>query len=83
MRRRWSCLTMLLGRCIVVLLQRVGARGIHRESGAGYAVTFRSPGAEVSHLTMLGTEGAPGIAFPGAGLATEGAGHAGIILCRD
>ncbi len=71
------CLTVLLGRCIVVLLQRVGERGIHRESGAGYAVTFRCPGAEVGHLTMLRTEGTPGIAFPGAGLVAEGADHAG------
>lgn len=70
------CLTGLLGCCIVVLLQRVGERGIHRESGAGYAVTFRCPGAEVGHLTMLRTEGAPGIAFPGAGLVAEGADHA-------
>jgi hypothetical protein len=27
-------------------------------------------------LTMLRTEGAPGIAFPGAGLVAEGANHA-------
>ena len=36
---------------------------------------FRCPGAEVGHLASFRAKGAPGIAFPGAGLATEGAGH--------
>ena len=37
---------------------------------------FRCPGAEVGHLASFGAEGAPGVAFTGAGLVTEGAGHA-------
>ncbi len=46
-------LTVLMGRCIVVLLQRIGERGIHRESGAGYAVMFRCPSPEIGHLTSF------------------------------
>jgi hypothetical protein len=70
------CLTVLLCLCVVVSLQRVGERGVHREGGAWYAVTFRCPGAEVDHLASLRTEGAPGVAFPGAGLMAEGTDHA-------
>ena len=69
-------LTGLLCFCVVVSLQRVGERGVHREGVAWYAITFRCPGAEVGHLASFRAEGAPGVAFPGAGLATEGAGHA-------
>ena len=68
-------LAVLLCLCVVVSLQRVGGRGVHREGGAWYAITFRCPGAEVGHLASFRAEGAPGVAFPGAGLATEGAGH--------
>lgn len=52
---------------VVVSLHRVGSRGVHREGGTWYAITFRRPGAEVSHLASFRTEGAPGVAFPGAG----------------
>jgi hypothetical protein len=69
-------LTALLCLCVVVSLQRVGERGVYREGGAWYAIMFRCPGAEVGHLTSFRAEGAPGVAFPGAGLAAEGAGHA-------
>ena len=62
--------------CVVVFLQRVGERGVHRESVAWYAIMFRCPGAEVGHLTSFRAEGAPGVAFPGAGLVAEGTGHA-------
>ncbi len=37
---------------------------------------FHCPGAEVVHLTSLRAEGAPGVAFPGAGMVAEGTGHA-------
>ncbi|HEX7093135.1 MAG TPA: hypothetical protein VF205_05610 [Nitrospiraceae bacterium] len=75
---RWlDCwLTILLCLCVVVSLQRVGERGVHRESGAWYAIMFRCPGAEVRQLTSFGAEGAPGVVFPGAGLVAEGIGHA-------
>ena len=69
-------LTVLLCLCVVVFLQRVGKRGIPREGGAWYAITFRCPGAEVGHLTSFRAEGAPGVAFPGDGLVAEGTGHA-------
>ena len=73
----WDCcLTILLCLCVVVSLQRVRKRGVHRESGDRDTILFRCPGAEVGHLTSFGTEGAPGVAFPSAGLMTEGAGHA-------
>ena len=69
-------LAVLLCLCVVVSLQRVGGRGVHREGGAWYAITFRCPGAEVGHLASFRAEGAPGVVSPGAGLVTEGAGHA-------
>ena len=69
-------LTGLLCLCVVVSLQRVGERGVYHDGGTWYAITFRCPGAEVSHLTSFRAEGAPEVAFPGAGLVTEGAGHA-------
>lgn len=61
---------------VVVVFQRVGERGVYRERGAWYAVAVRCPGAEVGHLASFRAEGAPGIAFPRGGLATEGATHA-------
>ena len=70
------CLTVLLCLRIVVSLQRGGERGVHREGGTWYAITFRCPGAKVGHLTSFRAEGAPGVAFPGAGLVAEGTGHA-------
>ena len=70
------CLTVLLCLCVVVPLQRVGKRGIYREGGVWYAITFRRPGAEVGHLTSFRAEGTPGVAFPSAGLVAEGTGHA-------
>ena len=70
------CLTVLLCLCVAVPLQRVGERGVHREGGAWYAIPFRCPGAEVGHLTSFRAEGAPEVAFPGAGLVAEGTGHA-------
>ena len=70
------CLTVLLCLCVVVPLQRVGKGGVHPEGGVWYAITFRCPGAEVDHLTSFRAEGAPGVAFPGAGLVAEGTGHA-------
>ena len=69
------CLTVLLCLCVVVSLQRVGERGVHREGGARDTIPFRCPGAEVGHLTSFRAEGAPGVAFPGAELVTEGTGH--------
>jgi hypothetical protein len=73
---RDCCLTVLLCLCVVVTLQRLGERGVHREGGAWYAVTFPCPGADVDHLASLRTEGAPGVPFPGAGLVAEGTDHA-------
>ena len=70
------CLTALLCLCAAVPLQRVGDRGVHREGGAWYAIPFRCPGAEVGYLASFRAEGAPGVAFPGAGLVAEGTGHA-------
>ena len=62
--------------CVVVSIQRVGERGLQREGGAWYAMTFLGPGAEVDYLTSLRAERAPGVVFPGARLVTEGADHA-------
>ena len=62
--------------CVIVSLQRIWERGVHCESGAGNAIPFRCPGAEVGHLTSFRAKGTPGIAFPNAGLVTEGAHHA-------
>ena len=75
---RWlDCwLTILWCLCVVVSLQRVGKRGVHREGGAWYAIMICCPGAKVDHLTSFGAEGAPGVAFPGAGLVAEGTSHA-------
>jgi hypothetical protein len=42
-------------------------------------VTFHRPGAQVGHLTSLGAEGAPGVAFPRTGLMAERADHARIV----
>ena len=73
----WDCcLTVLLCLCVVVSLQRVRKRGVHREGGARDTILFRCPCAEVGHLTSFGAEGTPGVAFPSAGLVTERAGHA-------
>ena len=68
------CLTVLFCLCVAVPLQRVGERGVHREGGAWYAIMICCPGAKVDHLTSFGAEGAPGVAFPGAGLVAEGTG---------
>ena len=70
------CLTILLCLGVIVSFQRDGERCVHGEGGIWYAVTFRCPGAEVGHLTSLRTEGAPGVAFPGARLVAEGTDHA-------
>ena len=67
---------VLLCLCVIVSLQRVWERGVHCERGAGNAIPFRCPGAEVSQLTSFRAKGAPGIAFPDAGLVTEGTDHA-------
>jgi hypothetical protein len=66
---------LLPGRCIVVSLHRVGERSVDHDGGTWYSILFRCPGAEVGHLAAFGAEGAPGVAFPGAGLVTEGADH--------
>ncbi len=67
---------ILLCLCVIVSLQRVWGRGVHCERGAGNAIPFRCPGAEVGQLTSFRAKGAPGIAFPDAGLVTKGADHA-------
>ena len=67
---------VLLCLCVIVSLQRVWERGVHCERGAGNAIPFRCPGAEVGQLTSFRAEGAPGITFPDTGLVTEGADHA-------
>jgi hypothetical protein len=67
---------VLLCLCVIVSLQRVWERGVHCERGTGNAIPFRCPGAEVSQLTSFRAKGAPGIAFPDAGLVAEGADHA-------
>lgn len=72
-----SGITVLLRLSVVVSFQRVRERSIQRQGGAGYAIAFRRPCAEVGHLTSFRAEGTPGVALPGAGLATEGAGHVG------
>ena len=73
----WDCcLTVLVGLCAVVSLQRVGDRCVCHEGWARDTIPFRCPGAEVGHLTSFRTEGVPRVAFPGAGLVTEGTGHA-------
>lgn len=69
-------LTVLLCLWIVVSLRRVGKRGVYHEGGAGDTISFRCPGTKVGHLTSFGTEGAPGVTFPGAGLVTERTHHA-------
>lgn len=74
-------LTSLLCVWVVVSLERVGERGVHREGLAWYAIAVRCPGAEVGHLAAFRAEGAPGVALPRGGVATERAGHAGIIPC--
>jgi hypothetical protein len=66
---------LLLCLSVIAPLQRVGRRGIHGKSGTWYSIPFCRPGPEVDHLTSFRAEGAPGVAFPGAGLVTEGADH--------
>jgi len=68
-------LTVLLCLCVVVSLQRVGDRRVCHEGWARDTIPFRCPGAEVGHLTSFRAEGAPGVAFPGAGLVAEGTDH--------
>ncbi len=67
---------VLLYLSVIVSLQRVWERGVHCERGTGNMIPFRCPGAEVGQLTSFRAKGAPGIAFPDAGLVTEGADHA-------
>ena len=45
--------TVLLCLGVVISLARAGERCVHRKSGAWYAITFRCPSAEVSHLTTF------------------------------
>ncbi len=71
----WSFI-VLLCLCVIDSLQRVWERGVHCERGAGNAIPFRCPGAEIGQLTSFRAKGAPGIAFPDAGLVTEGTDHA-------
>ena len=73
------CLTVSLCLCRVVSLQRVWGRGVHRDGGSWYTVTFRRPGAEIGHLTSFRAERSPGVAIPGAGFVAEGTGHVGIV----
>jgi hypothetical protein len=75
-------LTVLLSLWVVIPFQRVGERGVHGEGGTWYAITIRCPGAKVGHLTSFRAEGAPEVAFPGAGSVTEGAGHVCILARR-
>lgn len=76
-------LTVLLFFGVVVPFQRAGERGVfYGEGGTWYAITIRCPGAKVGYLTPFRAEGAPGIAFPGTGFVTEGAGHARIVARR-
>lgn len=73
-------LTVLLFLDVVVPFQRVGERGVfYGQGGTWYAIPIRCPGAQVGYLTPFRAEGAPGIAFPGTGFVTEGAGHARIV----
>jgi hypothetical protein len=71
-----SSVIVLLCLCVIDSLQRVRERGVHCERGAGNAIPFRCPGAEVGQLTSFRAKGAPGIAFPDTELVTEGADHA-------
>ncbi len=78
---RWTicpgqCLTVLRCLCVVVSFKRVGKRCVHGEGGTWYAITIRCPGTEIGHLTSLRAEGAPGVAFPSAGVVAEGTDHA-------
>ena len=66
---------LYLSPSIIVSFRRVVGRGVDYDGGTWFAIRFRCPGAEVGHLAAFGTEGAPVVAFPGAGLVTDRAGH--------